>query len=58
MKPMDLNKKKTEIEADLETVKKQIADAKWQQKTLEAQLRKVNNLIEKANEILKDELKG
>jgi len=51
---MDLTKKKAEIETELGAIQKQLTDLGWKEKTLKAQLKKVNSLIEQAKEILTD----
>ena len=51
---MDLTKKKTEIEAELANVNEKITNLEWQKKTLIAQLRRVNKLIETATKIMAD----
>lgn len=54
---MDLTKKKAEIEAELQAAQQQLTEYGWKEKTLKAQLKKVNSFIEKANEILNDDNK-
>jgi peptidoglycan hydrolase CwlO-like protein len=55
---MDLIQQKTKLESELESINKQITELSWKAKIVASQLKKFNSLINKANEIIKDEPKA